>query len=177
MTIASDYHALITERLRPQDVNIAGFERGSVCVRLLTDEDVSDAKIDAYKFMDDQCKAKGVRLLDLMEADPEPFERERQRQQIHRAFIDALTIDEEFDDYRPALDLTRLRRMDSVMLDDLFDIYERYQAIRTIRVDVSEDEVATYAAALREPGNDAALSVLDDAALRALCMGMAKAMG
>jgi hypothetical protein len=174
MTIASECAALITERLRPQRTDIVGYEKGAICVRLLSDDQVSESRIAAFKHVEAKCKAEGVRILDVAELDPEIHDRERMIQTVHRAFVDP-DFDDDFPDAaKLAFSLSVIRAMDSVMVDELYDVYLAYQATRTIRVTLDPEAVAELAEKLREPGNEAALAALDETGLRVLVMALVR---
>lgn len=175
MTIQSDCNALIAERLAPQPVDVVGFERGAVFVRMLSDELVTASRIAAFKHVEAECKREGVRILDLAELDPEIHDRERMIQTVHRAFVDPDTYDADFPEAaKSAFALPTIRAMDSVLVDELYDVYLAYQATRTIRVNLDPEAVAELAAKLREPGNEAALSALDENGLRTLVMALVR---
>ena len=175
MTIGDEFRALLEDRLTPQPVDLHGYSRGSVCVRLLTDEQVSEARIEAFRHVDAQCKEAGVAVHGLADIDPEIYDRERMVQTIASAFVEPLKPDEDYDEARPAFRASSIRAMDSVTVDEMYDVYLAYQNSKTIRLKLEGDDLAAFAAALREDGNEAALSVLDETGLRALVMALVRA--
>jgi hypothetical protein len=173
MTLAKQYHARIAERLKPQEADVHGYERGSIAVRLLTESEDCKARIAAHKHLEQQCKDEGIRLLDFMELDPSAFDRERNVQLIATAFVDGGRVDLDFDDPEPAFTPSQVRGMDTVAVDELVDAYHAYQNTRTSNVTLGDDDVADLAARLQTPGGDALLASIDAAGLRILVIKLA----
>ncbi len=174
MSIGTDYGALLTERMRAWPVDVSGFERGSISVRLLSDAQASACKISAYKRIEEQCKEAGVSLRGLLDVDSEVFDRERIRQIIHLAFVNSETVTDDFDDAAPALQMSMVRDLDTVTVDELYDVYLAYQNAKSMVIDINPDHVEELIVSLQLPGSEAALAVLDESALRVLVTAMAR---
>lgn len=165
------YRERLAERLRPQTIDVPGFERGSLAVRLLSDKQIGDAKIAAYHYLERECKEAGVSVAGLIDVDAEVYDRERVIQIVHRAFVDAEQVDEDDPtECKPAFPASWVRDLDAVTVQTFLDAYLEYQDTKGIRRDVSDEAMDELVASLREPGGEAGLVLLDAAQLRSIVM-------
>lgn len=165
MTLLAQYRDLLDERLRPQPIDVPGFERGALAVRLLTDGQAREVSTDAWVHLEQQAKDAGVSLVALLEVDPDMLDRERMVQVIARAFIDANDIDNEeaIGFLRPEM----VRDLDSVMVSEIFNRYLAYQDAKGIPIPTPK-QADELLAALRSPNAAAEIATLDEPQLRSL---------
>lgn len=174
MTLRKQYRAMLDERLRPSVVDVPGFDPHTIAVRLLTDAQITEAKIEAFRVIDERCKEAGVSPSALNAVDAEVYDRERVVQIIARAFVSAEHAEKDFDDPEPAFTATMVRSMDAIAVQELFDAYLAFQDTRAFRQNLTAAQIDEIAESLTKPGNEAALALLTDEQLRALAVALAK---
>jgi hypothetical protein len=173
VTIHREYRTLIDARMMARPVDVPGFSRESMAVRLLSDEQVSQAKIAAYKHLDAACKEAGTAVHGLTDIDAESFDQERIVQMIHRAFVDAATVTDDIDDPKPALTTSMIRSLDSALVQEMFDTYLAYKDTRQPRPEFDTVTLDEIVDALTEPDSESAIAGLTDSALRRLVLALA----
>lgn len=174
MTIRKEYARFLEERLAPSKVDIPGFSPGCVAVRLLTDSQATEAKVEAFKHVEKLCKEAGIAVSAFDAADPEALERERQIQMVYRAFVDG---EAEADDDDPNLafrSAAQVRDLDSVTIDLLFDTYLAFQTSKVARAEFDPTTLDDLLSGLREDGSEGVLATLDAAQLRMILVAVAR---
>lgn len=173
MTLRNKYRALLDERLRPSRIDVPGF--GSMlAVRLLTDAQITEAKIEAFRVIEERCKDAGVSPSAINAVDAEVYDRERVVQLIARAYVDASHAEKDLDDPDPAFTASMVREMDAIAVQELFEAYLAFQDTRAFRNPLTSAQIDEIAESLTKPGNEAALALLTDEQLRALAVALAK---
>lgn len=158
---------LLAERRRPMATTMP--VTGAPCaMRLLSDAEIDDAKLAAFRYLEERAKREGVDALRFLAADPEAYDRERGRQVIFRALLQA-PKDEDDEPARFFSTADQVRELDSVVLAVLLDVYGDVQEVRTAhRMLLPETVDAFVASGATDDSIDSTLSMLDGPTLRSL---------
>lgn len=146
-----------------------GEDSKTIGVRLLTDEEIDHARLDALVYISRHMPAiPELSLERLLFADPELLDREVQRQVIHKAFVNPDQINDPAPD--PFfLDPDDVRRLDSVMIETLHQVYLNHQEYANPLSDITEEQAEELVDALgKGPNAPDILSLLDARSLRIL---------
>lgn len=138
-------------------------------MRLLSDREIDEAKIAAFKHLENKCKDEGVDVLRFLTADPEAYDRERARQVVFRSTLQAPKDEEDDEPARFFSSAEAVRELDSVVIAALLNVYEDVQDVRTAHREIPEATIEAFLDTTKEdrtfPGS---LSTLDARTLRAL---------
>ena len=125
-----------------------GQDEVEVGVRLLTDREIDLARFEAQMYLEMQCKKVHLSLAEFVNVDPESLDREHQRQVIFRAFVDPETPAD-----RPAkffASIEQVRGLDSVVVQQLWELYVDWQDTVNPRLRLKEEEVEALSDALKK---------------------------
>lgn len=140
-----------------------------VGVRILLDDEIDDARLDAVQYVQGRAKARRLDLNAMLAVDPEIVDREITRQLIFRAFVQPKE-DLEKKDHLPFFPAPQaVRQLDSVMVETLFETYiDQQNYVNPLRT-IDEDEARELVDALgKEHGAEVILSQYDAPSLRSL---------
>lgn len=137
----------------------SGIEVG---VRVLTDQEIDAACVQAQEYFGDLCDKKQLSLKGFVDIDPDQLEREKQRQMIAVAFVDPDDPTKPFFAHP-----VQIRRLSSVVVQRLWDLYmDHLDAVNPYR-NLDVEQVKELADALKKEPNSQAL--LADFARDTLC--------
>lgn len=183
MSRSTQIRSLIYSRLAPVFVDVPGFETtvdaegvdvpGQVGCRLLTDGQITEARIAAYAHLADEAKDAGISLGGFLEADPEAYERERAIQMIARAFVEWPVEDPE----EPKLAFPEpvlIRELDSVVVQALLEAYLSVQDTKGVQRDFRDEDLDELLERLRAPRGEGALAMLSPLGLRSVVLALAR---
>lgn len=140
-----------------------GVDGQRVGVRMLRDEEVDEARVEAQHFL----KEKGV----IVEIDPEFFDREIQRRLVARAFVDA---ESDADFAAPFFEsVADVRSLDSVMVRHLYELYVAHVHAMDPLLGASVEEVDEIVEALGKSASAERLTQLDRLSLLNCVLSMA----
>ena len=142
-----------------------GEEVPTVGVRILTESELDEARIDAQLYIVQQAKKRQLEARDLLELDAELLDREIWRATILRAFI-ALDVEEQPGKEPPRFfeSYPRVRALDSVLLVAFWELYKQHQNYVNPYRSLSDDEAKELADALSKGQIDPVILALYDAA-------------
>lgn len=165
--------AMLRGRRSVRLVPFPGFgadEAGSaeVGVRILTEEEVDEARAEAAQYIGSLAKRYGVDAREFLSLDAETLDREVQRQIVTRAFLQpAADGDGNRKRFFPAAQ--GVRQLDTVLQDALFHLYLDHQNHVNPMHGLTEEDVAEIVEALgKEPEPPALLGLYDVRTLRSL---------
>lgn len=158
--------AMLRGRRSVRLVPFPGFgaeETGSteVGVRILTEEEVDEARAEATQYIGGLAKRYGVDAREFLSLDAETLDREVQRQIVTRAFLQP-TPDAEGVRKRFFPAAQGVRQLDTVLQDALFHLYLDHQNYVNPMHGYTEEEVAELAEALGKGAEPPALLGLFD---------------
>lgn len=120
----------------------------TIGVRLLSEREIDLSRFAAQMYLERQAKKVQLSLIDFVRVDPESLDREHQREVLLHAFCDPDSPDEKpipfFDN------IEQVRSLDSVLCQQLWEVYVDWQDTINPRISLSEEEVAALVAALKE---------------------------
>ncbi|GAF72263.1 unnamed protein product [marine sediment metagenome] len=125
-----------------------GKEGLEIGVRLLSERDIDLSRFEAQMYLERQAKKVQLTLIDFVQVDPESLDREHQRQVIMHAFCDPESPQE-----KPILffdNIEQVRSLDSVLCQQLWEIYVDWQDVVNPRLTMTGDEVDELVAALKD---------------------------
>ena len=141
-------------------------------LRILTESEVDEARLDSADYLRRLCKARRFELERFIEADPEMLDREHQRAIVFRACVDP-----ESDAADPAKFFdtpAQVRRLDTLTLQRLYEAYLDWQDCVDPRVSLSESDARELAETLKkEPEARVILTQFAPDTLRALVRSLA----
>jgi hypothetical protein len=117
-------------------------------VRLLSERDIDLARFEAQMYLESQAKRVQLDMIRFVQIDPESFDREHQRQVIFRAFVDPDTPEERPETF--FADASEVRSLDSVLTQQLWEIYVDWQDTVNPRITLTEEEVVDLVEALKK---------------------------
>ena len=168
MSSFDEIRGTIAKRREPAVVSMPGNPTVDVGVRLLTEQQIDDAKLAAQRYT----KERGADI----DLDPEFYDREKVRQVLWRACVSAEQPDEG-KDRKPFFPSPRdLHQVDSQVVEGLFEAYVDLQHQRSVFVD-PDDAVVERTADLMtrdESSANTLLSHYDAPALRMLIRSLCK---
>ncbi len=143
-------------------------EQLEIGVRILTEEEVDEARAEASQYVAGLAKRYGVDAREMLALDSETLDREVQRQIVTRAFLqpiaDAEGVRKRF---FPAAQ--GVRQLDTVLQDTLFHLYLDHQNHVNPMHGITEEDAAEIVEALgKEPEPPALLGLYDVRSLRSL---------
>jgi len=164
--------AMLRGRREVRSVPLPGFgasdEPIMVGVRILTEQEIDEARAEAGQYVDALAKRYRLDARDMLSIDSENLDREVQRQLVFRAFVD---VDKQANgEHRPFFVAPQaVRQLDSVMQQTLFNVYLDHQNYVNPTRGMDEQEVAELVDALGK-GQDlpALLGLYDAPTLRTL---------
>jgi len=121
-------------------------------VQLLSERDIDLARFEAQMYLDRQAKKVQLSLIEFVQVDPESLDREHQRQVIQRAFVDIDSDAALPPEKRPTFfrNIEEVRSLDSVLTQQLWEIYVDWQDTVNPRLTMSEEEVSALIASLKD---------------------------
>ena len=121
-------------------------------VQLLSERDIDMARFEAQMYLERHAKKVQLSLIEFVQIDPESLDREHQRQIIQRAFVDIDSDPALPPDKRPTFfhNIEQVRSLDSVLTQQLWEIYVEWQDTINPRLSLSEEEVGELVASLKE---------------------------
>lgn len=121
-------------------------------VQLLSERQIDLARFEAQMYLEAQAKKVQLPLLTFVQIDPESLDREHQRQVILGAFIDADSEPELPPDKRPQFfrNIEQVRSLDSVLTQQLWEIYVDWQDVVNPRISMTEEEVGELVTSLKD---------------------------
>lgn len=112
-------------------------------VRVLSDEEIDDARLDAQALLTKRCRSRNLDVETYVKVDPEPLERAVEHEIIWRAFVDTDNPDIAF---FPSPD--EVKSLPSVTVRALLDIYLDHQETVCPRITLGEADVERLVDAL-----------------------------
>jgi len=121
-------------------------------VQLLSERQIDLARFEAQMYLEAQAKKVQLPLLTFVQIDPESLDREHQRQVILSAFVDMDTSVDLPPDRRPTFfrNIEEVRSLDSVLTQQLWEIYVDWQDVVNPRLNLTEEEVGELVASLKD---------------------------
>jgi hypothetical protein len=149
-----------------------GAEDKEIGVRLLSERDIDLARFEAQMYLERQAKKVQLTLIDFVQVDPESLDREHQRQVILRAFCEPDSAPE-----KPVLffdNIEQVRSIDSVLCQQLWEIYVDWQDTVNPRLSLTEEEVSALVESLKDaPMSNLILAPLERETLQSLARSLA----
>lgn len=112
-----------------------------VAIRVLTDGEVDDARLQAQVSLRDWAKSRGLDPVSIVDIDPEHFTRLQQREIVFFATYDPDTSSSPKPE-RFFLTPHEVRNLTTTEVGSLFDLYLQHQATTTPLREAGEEEVA-----------------------------------
>ena len=138
-----------------------------VGVRILTEEEVDAARLDAVQYVNSLAKRARVDARDMLSVDAELLDREIQRQLVQRSFLNPEKGEGDYKPFFPAPQA--VRQLDTTLQQTLFHVYLDHQNYVSPLRGMGEAEVRELAEALgKEPTARARLGLYDAPTLRTL---------
>lgn len=162
--------AMLRGRREVRLVPLPGFgvsdEPVLVGIRILTEEEIDDSRAEAQQYVIGLAKKHKLDAREMLSLDAEVLDREIQRQQVFRAFLEPeKNVDEAHKPFFVAP--SGVRQLDSVMQQTLIKLYEDHQNYVDPHSALDEEEVAELVEALgKEQGVPAVLGLFDAPTLR-----------
>lgn len=116
-----------------------------VGLRCLSDNEIDKARVAAHCYLEGICKRADLGLRSFVDIDPESLNREQQRQIIALAFVDADKPDRPFFD-----DAIQVRRLSSVVVARLWELYLDHQDKVNPYFSLSKEQMTELADALKK---------------------------
>ena len=155
--------------LNDQGKPIDGGDAVEVGVRILIEEEIDEARLEAVQYINARAKKLALDPHALLLIDGDLLDREITRQLIFRAFVET-TEDTETKSRKPFFPSpTAVRQLDSVLVVTLFEVYlDQQNFVNPLRA-IDDAEVGELVDALgKERGVDVILSQYDAPSLRSL---------
>ena len=141
-------------------------------VRVLTDNQVDTARYNAQAHIEGRCKRVGLPLVDFINVDPESLDREHMRQVLLFAIVDPESDPQEPEPFFKSDD--QVRGLDSVLVQQLWEIYLDWQDAVNPRLKLTEEEVKDLCESLKkEPNAMAILAHIERSTLQSLVRTLA----
>lgn len=147
-----------------------------VGVQLLSERQIDLARFEAQMYLERQAKKVQLSLLTFVQIDPESLDREHQRQVILNAFVDANSDAALPPEKRPLFfdNIDQVRSLDSVLTQQLWEIYVDWQDVVNPRLTMTEEEVGELVASLKdEPMAKLILAPIERDTLQSLVRSLA----
>lgn len=139
---------LLQGRRKIHRVEMPGMPGTFVGVRVLLDQEVDDARIEAQKYLQARCKKQGFDLKSYIDADPDALDREHQRQTIWRAFVDP---DSDASNPAPFFPSDAMvRQLDSSTIQRLWEIYLDWLDVMDPRFRLNDEQLDELFEALKK---------------------------
>lgn len=125
-----------------------GDDSVEIGVRLLTESMIDEARFDAQMYLEGKAKRLRMDMIAFVQIDPESLDREHQRQVIYHAIVDPDSSPD-----KPKLffeNIAQVRSLDSVLTQQLWEIYTDWQDVVNPRLTMSEEEVAALVEGLKD---------------------------
>jgi hypothetical protein len=166
--------AMLRGRREVRMVPLPGFGDGEllmVGIRVLLEDEIDAARANATQYAKAIAAQYRLDVREMLSIDAEVLDREVQRQLVYRAFLNADGDGEP----KPFFDgIGRVRQLDTVMLQTLFNLYLDHQNYVSPLRGLDEDDVAGLVAALKKtPETEALLGLYDARTLRSLSLTLA----
>jgi hypothetical protein len=129
-----------------------GSDDVEIGVQLLSERQIDLARFEAQMYLERQAKKVQLPLLTFVQIDPESLDREHQRQVILSAFVDVDSDPALPPEKRPPFfdRIEQVRSLDSVLTQQLWEIYVDWQDVVNPRLSMTEEEVSELVASLKD---------------------------
>lgn len=165
--------AILRGRRQVREIEIPAFGGVKVGLRVLLDEEVDGARLETAKWIREKAKEVGFDAAALLAIEPELFDRELQRQTLHRACIDPESDPGNPMPFFPSDE--SVRKVDSVTVGALWDAFVEHQSWVSPRTAVSDEAIEELVDTL---GKDSApgvtLAHFERATLESCVLSMAR---
>ncbi len=167
--------AMLRGRRDVRMVPLPGFgdddELMMVGIRVLIEEEIDAARAEATQYARSLAAKYRLDAREMLSIDAENLDREVQRQLVYRAFVNP----EAGGEPKPFFDgIGRVRQLDSVMLQTLFNMYLDHQNYVNPLRGLEQDDVSALVEALKKtPETEALLGLYDARSLRSLALTLA----
>lgn len=138
-----------------------GASVANVGIRVLTGEEVDEARLDAVQYVQQRAQARGIDPLLMMQLDAEILDEDTKRALIYRAFVKP-DPDPKTKEHATHFDfLESVRKLDTVMVNQLHQMYlEQQERVNPLLGDLSDDAVRELADALGKPEEELTASLI-----------------
>jgi len=144
-----------------------GAADAEIGVQLLSERQIDLSRFEAQMYLEGQAKKLQLSLIDFVQVDPESLDREHQRQVIFRSIVEHDSSVEKPSGFFQSIE--QVRSLDSVLCQQLWEIYVDWQDVVNPRLALSEEEVTELAANLKDGlAETAILAPLERSTLTAL---------
>ncbi len=163
----NEVRKILKSRMEIRMVRLPGSDL-EVGMRLLTERDMDKARVNAFSYLADEAKRIGVQPAQLVGVDGDLLDRERARQIVMLAFVQP-----NGEAFFPSAAAIR-ETMDALMLQDLMELYEEHQEVRSMKRQLDEEAVSKVLPGLATEGGEMMLSYFDPGTVRRLCRALAE---
>jgi hypothetical protein len=131
--------AILSGRRRIGKFMFPGSDKIEIGVRLLSDEEIDTARFNSQFYLEKRCKSIDMTLANFIQVDPEALDREHMRQILFLAIVDPDSNPDNPEGFFGKDE--EVRRLDSVMIQQLWEIYSDWQEVVNPRYKLTSDEV------------------------------------
>lgn len=132
-----------------------------VGIRVLTGEEVDEARLDAVQYVQGKASARNIDPLLMMQLDAEILDEDTKRALIYRAFVKPEPDPKTRDHAQHFGFVQTVRKLDTVLVNQLHQMYlEHQERVNPLIGDMSDEAVEELADALGKPEEGAIATVI-----------------